>query len=527
MTSNGDATGVGSGPVPAAPGYAAQPGEQDGPAAAAGWAGRSAQARVPLAQSPSPYGRPAQGRPGDRSPAPRPPVPPPGGEGAGPTAATPASSFGAPCAAGGSPTAAVPRFAPGATAPTTPYPPYRMPAPVPTASAVGAAPPSGQETGPRRRGPGWPGVVAASVVAALLASGATVMGVNYLEDRSGTAGGAATAAPTALATGSTTQPVSSSGTAPDWEGVTNAVANSVVSIMMETDTGGGEGSGVIYDAAGHIVTNNHVVAGAKRIQVTLADGRIYEAEISGTDPDTDLAVIELKDAPDDLTVARLGDSTTVVTGQDVMAIGNPLGLSSTVTTGIVSALDRPVVTAQDEGGSSSGSRGALAVTNAIQIDAAINPGNSGGPLFDETGAVIGITSSIATLDGESGQSGSIGLGFAIPVNQVAKVADQLIETGSATHAYLGVDLINGGAHTDGEVRAGAEIAEVKDDSPAAAAGLKAGDVIIAIDGKATTQKAALTGFVRQHSAGDTVTLTVVRDTGRQEIKVTLAERKDT
>ena len=179
------------------------------------------------------------------------------------------------------------------------------------------------------------------------------------------------------------------------------------------------GSGVIYDASGHIITNHHVVGTASQIQVTLADGRIYDAKLTGTDPATDLAVVQIEGAPDDLTVAQIGDSSKVVTGQDVMAIGNPLGLSSTVTTGIVSAINRPVVTeqkdqpdqSQNQGGSPGGSGtpglgGVLqpsqqpstkTCTNAIQIDAAINPGNSGGPLFDETGKLIGITSSIATL----------------------------------------------------------------------------------------------------------------------------------
>ena len=384
----------------------------------------------------------------------------------------------------------------------------------------------------RRRGPGWVALVASVVVASLLGAGGAVGAVKYLDARDGTLSSRSSAAPTAIATGDTTKTVNSSGQAPDWEAVSAAVSNAVVSIAIATDRGTALGSGVIYDKDGHIITNNHVVAGAAQIQVTLADGRVYDADTTGTDPATDLAVIQLKDAPDNLTVAQLGDSDKLTTGQDVMAIGNPLGLSSTVTTGIISALDRPVVNAQGEegeGGSGSGSSSSAVYTNAIQIDAAINPGNSGGPLFDEKGRVIGITSSIATMGRSSsgeGGSGSIGIGFAIPVKLAEKVAKQLIESGSATHAYLGVTLETGAAESDGAKRAGAKIASVEGDSPADNAGLKKDDVVIAIDGKTTSQGSALTGYVRQYSANDKVKLTVIRDSKKKDIEVTLAERKD-
>ena len=410
---------------------------------------------------------------------------------------------------------------------------------VPSSSA-----PAG-EGGGRRRGPGWGGVVATSAVVALLACGGTAASLHYLDRGAPTASPSSTS--TAVATGSTTQTVSSTGTAPDWEAVTAAVSNAVVSITVEQGQNTAAGSGVIYDSSGHIVTNNHVVAGASRIQVTLADGRIYDAKLTGTDPATDLAVVALENSPADLTVAQIGDSNNLVTGQDVMAIGNPLGLSSTATTGIVSALNRPVVTTQQESGSSdddsSGNRrggqgGRLSqddksssqvVTNAVQIDAAINPGNSGGPLFDETGMVIGITSSIASTGATSSDqpSGSIGIGFAIPSNLAKKVADQLIATGTATHAYLGVAIGNGGGTANGVTRAGAEVGTVESGSPAEAAGLKEGDVITAIDGKATPEGPALTGYVRQYSAGDQVTLTVIRNGSETEATATLSERKDT
>ena len=399
------------------------------------------------------------------------------------------------------------------------------------------------EGGGRRRGPGWGGVVATSVVVALLACGGTAASLHYLDKGASTA--SPSAASTAIATGSTTQTVSSTGTAPDWEAVTTAVSNAVVSITVQQGQNTAAGSGVIYDSSGHIVTNNHVVGGASRIQVTLADGRIYEAKLTGTDPATDLAVIALENAPSDLTVAQIGDSNNLVTGQDVMAIGNPLGLSSTVTTGIISALNRPVVTTQegdssdddssgnrrgDQGGrlSQGDKKSSQVVTNAVQIDAAINPGNSGGPLFDETGMVIGITSSIASTGATSSDqpSGSIGIGFAIPSNLAKKVADQLISTGTATHAYLGVAIGNGGGTANGVTRAGAEVGTVESGSPAEAAGLKEGDVITAIDGKSTPEGPALIGYVRQYSAGDQVTLTVIRDSNETEVTVTLSERKD-
>ena len=492
------------------------------------------------------------------------------------SASAPASSAGYGTASGSPYSASAPAASAGYGAPSRAGAPYSAPAPA-SSAGYGAGSSAGAVSGPssstsapagegrppstpssdsskssdgaeRRRGPGWGGVVTTAVVVALLASGGTVAGLHYFNYFGEKAQPAASAVPTSVATGATTQIVTSAGTAPDWESVTNAVANSVVAITVKTSEGTEMGSGVIYDDSGHIITNHHVVGTASQIQVTLADGRIYDAELTGTDPATDLAVVQIVNAPDDLTVAQIGDSNQVVTGQDVMAIGNPLGLSSTVTTGIVSAINRPVVTEQkdqpdqSQGGSPGGSStpglgGVLqpsqsstkTCTNAIQIDAAVNPGNSGGPLFDETGKLIGITSSIATLGSSSSgssASGSIGIGFAIPGNLAVKVADQLIKTGTATHAFLGVALDNGSEKADGETRAGAKVTTVEPDSPAAKAGIEVGDVITAIDGKTTNQPAALTGFVRQYSAGDTVKLTVIRNGEKKEIEVTLVERKD-
>jgi putative serine protease PepD len=306
---------------------------------------------------------------------------------------------------------------------------------------------------------------------------------------------------------------------PDWQVVAAAVRESVVAITVSAGSGGAEGSGVVYDDAGLVITNAHVVSsavGGATITVALADGRLYAAELVGTDPTTDIAVLRLLDPPADLTAATLGDSSAAVVGAAVMAVGNPLGLDSTVTTGIISALDRPVSTREQGSGSA-------VVTNAIQVDAAVNPGNSGGPLFSSTGEVLGITSSIATLSSASGgSSGSIGLGFAIPVNQVRLVADQLIATGTVEHAFLGVTLVDGTGTADGTTRRGAVVRTVSAGTPAAGAGLRAGDVVVGIDGKAVGSAESLTGYVRQHASGDTVVLTIVRDQRAMDVSASLA-----
>jgi putative serine protease PepD len=363
----------------------------------------------------------------------------------------------------------------------------------------------------------WLPAAGVGVAAALLASLGTAAFTGAFDDDSGSS--RSTSISSIGQSQNDTAPVSGSTVEnPDWQAVASAVQASVVAIQVTTSQGGAEGSGVIVDDAGHIVTNNHVVAGAQddKVQVTLTDGRIFTADVVGTDPTTDLAVIKLEDAPDDLSPATLGDSSEVTVGDPVMAVGNPLGLANTVTTGIVSALDRPVSTTE------SGSE--TVVTNAIQIDAAVNPGNSGGPLFDAQGRVIGITSSIATT---SSQSGSIGLGFAIPVSLADMIAGQLIEDGTAEHAFLGVGLSDGTATADGVTRSGAQVQSVTSGSPAADAGLQEGDVIVAIDGKAVAGAESLTGYVRAYPSGAEVTLTLVRGSASQEVDVTLAVREET
>ena len=375
----------------------------------------------------------------------------------------------------------------------------------PYSSATASVPPGASPTTvPPRRPRIWAAVTAAAVLAAVLASGGTAALVNQ-ESPTGSAG---------LPQVSGTQVSLNSTGTPDWEKAAAAARPSVVAIEFSSRAGSGAGSGVILDSAGRILTNNHVVADAQKIVVTLGDGRMYEATVVGTDATTDLAVIQLSDPPKDLTVATLGTSADLAVGQDVMAVGNPLGLDNTVTTGIISALDRPV-TASDGGTDT-------VVTNAIQIDAAINPGNSGGPLFNAEGQVIGLTSSIASLTGS--QSGSIGLGFAIPIDLATNVADQLIKNGTAEHAYLGVSLSDTTATVDGTTRAGAQVEQVMAGTPAESAGLRAGDVIIKIDDHVVGSAESLTGYVRQYASGTEAVLTVARDGKSVEVTVTLATK---
>ncbi|WP_237565315.1 S1C family serine protease [Ornithinimicrobium cavernae] len=369
----------------------------------------------------------------------------------------------------------------------------------------------------------WTQVTAVGLLSAILASGGTYAVVQASTDEQ----------PVVLETTSGSSPTSASNAtyspSTDWGGVAANVTPSVVAISVESGTGGGAGSGVVWDESGHIVTNAHVVAGAEKVQVTLADGRSYEAEIAGSDPSTDLAVLTLTTPPGDLHPISVGDDEELRVGDPVMAIGNPLGLSGTVTTGIVSALDRPVTTQAAGGG---GVRpGAVeqaepVVTNAIQTSAAINPGNSGGALVDSNGALIGINSSIASLGSMGGQSGNIGIGFAIPVGEVSSIVEQLIEDGTAEHAFLGVGLTDATAEKDGATLHAAGISRVEPGSPADTAGLAEGDAITQIDGERVNGSLALVAQVRQRTAGDEIELTYIRDGEELTLTVALDARAD-
>src|SRR5665647_3269263 len=278
-------------------------------------------------------------------------------------------------------------------------------------------------------------LVTVAVLAAALASTGTYA-VTHIDDTAAPAAQAGSSATTAAASACTTGA---------------AVSPSVVAISVTSGQSGGQGSGVIFDTQGHILTNNHVVtAGGQnsQITVTLNDKRTYDATVVGTDPTTDLAVIKLTNAPGDLKAIALGDANALTVGDPVMAVGNPLGLAGTVTTGIVSALNRPVTTSDQQPSDPFGqqqSSGEPVVTNAIQTSAAINPGNSGGALVNASGQLIGINSAIASLgsSGGSSQSGNIGIAKPIPMNEARSIAEQLITTGKATHPYLGVSSKDG------------------------------------------------------------------------------------
>ena len=293
------------------------------------------------------------------------------------------------------------------------------------------------------------------------------------------------------------------------------VIPAVVSISVKGSSGSGTGSGFFLDSNGYILTNNHVVEAAATsgtITVELSNGKKYGAKLMGRDNSYDLAVLKI-----DVTSAptlQLGNSDLVQVGDSVIAIGSPLGLSGTVTSGIISSKNRAVTTGNGNGESS--------FINALQTDAAINPGNSGGPLVDSTGAVIGVNSAIATL-GSSSQSGSIGLGFAIPINQAKKTAEQLIKTGSATYPIMGISVDTRFTGTGAQIST--DGAGVTPAGPADKAGLKAGDIITSLDGVEINNSDELIVAIRSKSVGDKVKIKYTRNNISREATVTLAASK--
>ena len=300
--------------------------------------------------------------------------------------------------------------------------------------------------------------------------------------------------------------------------IAQRVLPSVVSIEAQSGRGGSTGSGFIIDSRGYILTNNHVIASSAMsggdIRVRLNDGFSYDAKVIGRDSSYDLAVIKIV-APN-LKALQFGDSDEVAVGDSVIAIGSPLGLSGTVTLGIISAKDRAVTAGGDDAES--------AFINALQTDAAINPGNSGGPLVNSTGAVIGVNSAIASLGTSfSGQSGSIGLGFAIPINQARKTADQLIKTGKATYPVMGIS-VDMNYSGDGAMIAKTGVAIVPGGA-AAKAGLKSGDIITEIDGRAITSSDELIVAIRSHNVGEKIEVTYKRDGVSKTVTLTLSASK--
>ncbi|GAA4641513.1 trypsin-like peptidase domain-containing protein [Gordonia humi] len=393
--------------------------------------------------------------------------------------------------------------APQSPQPTTPYAgaPYSgqgtgqfgsvPPNPPPTSPFGGAGDGSGGGGGKRGNG-GKKFLVGAAAVVVL--AGAAGAGAGALVANSD---GASSAPSTSVAAGATetAQPTAAPGSVQE---TANRVLPSVVSILVSDGRQEGSGSGVVLDSDGVILTNNHVVAGAQQVLVTFNDGSRAPAKVLGADPVSDIAVIKADKTG--LTPITIGASKNLSVGQDVIAIGSPLGLAGTVTTGIISALNRPVSTSGTDGSQES-------VIDAIQTDAAINPGNSGGALINASGALIGINTAIATT-GAEGESGSIGLGFAIPIDQAMRVAKELQASGKATQASLGVSVR---PNTDVE-KPGALVASVVRGGAAEKAGIPNGALITGVDDRKISTSEALVAAIRSYAPNDTVKVTYsVRD----------------
>jgi putative serine protease PepD len=356
-----------------------------------------------------------------------------------------------------------------------------------------------------RRSRGMTGVVAAALIAGLVGGGAGFGGAYALLDDPARISASTPALGSVPATGGTAP--ASNGTV---AGAAAAAMPSTVDIRVVTSQGVAEGSGVILTADGAVLTNNHVVASSGgTITVTLADGSEHTATVVGTSPSYDLAVLRMQNVSG-LTAATLGKSADLQVGQQVVAIGSPQGLTGTVTSGIVSALNRTVGV--------QGEDGSAVVYNGLQTDAPINQGNSGGPLVNLDGQLVGINSAIET----SGQNaGSIGLGFAIPIDQARRVAEEIMNTGAATKPVLGVQGSIAASSDDG-----AQIAAVQPGSPAEAAGLREGDVVTRVGDAPVADFADLMARVGAHAPGEQVALTVANGGAERTVNVTLGSQPD-
>ncbi|QDQ97033.1 S1C family serine protease [Tomitella fengzijianii] len=459
-------------------------------------------------QAPGPHDQGVQGGP--------PRYDPHGGAPGGPHSTEELHGLGTPPAA--NPPGPGPYQAPGRYPPQGAYQgayPGPGPAHYPGPQHTGPAAPPQQAAAPPRRRPGAAVLVAGALAFALV--GGAVGGVTgayfATNDDSGSSSvvqalndSTAKAQPTAAAPSGSVQQVA------------QKVLPSVVEIKVATRGGGGEGSGIILSQDGMILTNNHVAtaetSGPVQIQVTFADGSTSPAKIVASDPVTDIAVIKADKTG--LTPIELGSSSNLQVGQQVVAIGSPLGLSGTVTSGIISALNRPVSTSGNSGDQAT-------VIDAIQTDAAINPGNSGGALVNMKGQLVGMNTAIASLgEGMGQQSGSIGLGFAIPVEQVKQISQDLITTGHAKHAQIGITV---------PVRSnapGALVMSVLPGGPADQAGIKKGQIVTKVGDRVVSGGDGLIAAVRSHAPGDKVTITVTDQDGgnAHTVDVTLGEAQD-
>jgi putative serine protease PepD len=354
----------------------------------------------------------------------------------------------------------------------------------------------------------WPIALAALVLG--LVGGAVGAGIVVSGDND--AGGSVTSTTVSVPVITSSGPIAGGAKSNPVVNVANKVLPSVVSIDVRGTAEEVTGSGFVYDAEGRVVTNNHVIEPAAKdgsIRVILPDGSVRSASIVGSSPSYDIAVIKLSN-PAGLVPATLGQSEPVRVGETVVAIGSPLGLNATVTSGIISATHRPVT---------AGGSGETSYINALQTDAAINPGNSGGPLVDLDGFVIGVNSAIATLGtGTGGQSGSIGVGFSIPIDQVKHTVREIIDTGHAEYPVIGAQV------SVARTLDGAEVTDVTNASPADEAGLQVGDVITAVEGDRIADGVELIVTIRSYEPGDVITITVDRGGETQKVDVTLAQQ---
>jgi putative serine protease PepD len=374
---------------------------------------------------------------------------------------------------------------------------------------------------PPRQRPAWVVPAVAAGAAALVFGGAGISIGAAIEDNGGSTPTNSAGFNVSNASNSTL-----SASPKSYAGIAARVLPSVVSINVSGSSEQDTGSGIILRSDGYILTNNHVVAAASSggtVSVVFNDGSTSSARIIGTDQEGDLAVIKVSKTG--LPAATLGASSAVRVGDPVLAVGSPLGLSGTVTSGIVSALNRPVNTTDqqqniDPFGNNSAPTTAT-VISAIQTDAAINPGNSGGPLVNSVGAVIGINSAIASTGSSlGGQAGNIGVGFAIPIDQAKIIAQELIETGHASHPLMGIALADA---TDNNGNDLARVQAVSHGGPAEQAGIKVGDVIVDVGGQPTSGADAVIAAIRTHQPGDRVAVTVDRNGIRKTVTVTLID----